>query len=195
MTWSVMRSINAPTLDLSASLLRSSTRTPLVAAGATSTGVSIFRMSSSSLRFASLSVSASASDDNHLPIICKKEVVSTNKAPPAVGPYFQAIKANGYVFVSGVLRLVPETGEFISDDVEDQTYQVLKNMGQILKAGGAKYCSVVKTTIMLADLADFKKVNEIYGKYFPDAPPARSTYQVAALPLNAKIEIDCIAVL
>ncbi|CDY50081.1 BnaC01g32560D [Brassica napus] len=71
-------------------------------------------------------------------------------------------------------------------------------MGQILKAGGAKYCSVVKTTIMyvlLADLADLKKVNEIYGKYFPDAPPARSTYQVAALPLNAKIEIDCIAVL
>ncbi|RID80140.1 hypothetical protein BRARA_A02824 [Brassica rapa] len=195
MTWSVMRSINAPTLDLSASLLRSSTRTPLVAAGATSTGVSIFRMSSSSLRFASLSVSASASDDNHLPIICKKEVVSTDKAPPAVGPYSQAIKANGFVFVSGVLGLVPETGEFISDDVEDQTYQVLKNMGQILKAGGAKYCSVVKTTIMLADLADFKKVNEIYGKYFRNDPPARSTYQVAALPLKAKIEIDCIAVL
>ncbi|KAF3532724.1 hypothetical protein DY000_02042257 [Brassica cretica] len=223
MTWSVMISINAPRLDLSASL-RSSTRTPLVAAGATSTGVSLFRMSSSPLRFASLSVSASASDDNHLPIICKKEVVSTDKAPPAVGPYSQAIKANGFVFVSGVLGLVPETGEFISDDVEDQTYQVksatdliasvnvfgiskvLKNMGQILKAGGAKYCSVVKTTIMLADLADFKKVNEIYGKFelfnnltryinFPDAPPARSTYQVAALPLNAKIEIDCIAVL
>ncbi|KAG2246834.1 hypothetical protein Bca52824_086462 [Brassica carinata] len=194
MTWSVMISINAPRLDLSASL-RSSTRTPLVAAGATSTGVSLFRMSSSPLRFASLSVSASASDDNHLPIICKKEVVSTDKAPPAVGPYSQAIKANGFVFVSGVLGLVPETGEFISDDVEDQTYQVLKNMGQILKAGGAKYCSVVKTTIMLADLADFKKVNDIYGKYFRNDPPARSTYQVAALPLKAKIEIDCIAVL
>nr|VDD51941.1 unnamed protein product [Brassica oleracea] len=123
MTWSVMISINAPRLDLSASL-RSSTRTPLVAAGATSTGVSLFRMSSSPLRFASLSVSASASDDNHLPIICKKEVVSTDKAPPAVGPYSQAIKANGFVFVSGVLGLVPETGDFISDDVEDQTYQV-----------------------------------------------------------------------
>ncbi|KAF3600446.1 hypothetical protein F2Q69_00037793 [Brassica cretica] len=107
MTWSVMISINAPRLDLSASL-RSSTRTPLVAAGATSTGVSLFRMSSSPLRFASLSVSASASDDNHLPIICKKEVVSTDKAPPAVGPYSQAIKANGFVFVSGVLGLVPE---------------------------------------------------------------------------------------
>ncbi|KAJ0232201.1 hypothetical protein HA466_0292900 [Hirschfeldia incana] len=154
-------------------------------------------MSSSSLPFGSLSVSASsASDDNHLPIISKKkEVVSTDKAPPAVGPYSQAIKANGFVFVSGVLGLAPETGEFISDDVEDQTYQVLKNMGEILKAGGASYCAVVKTTIMLADLADFKKVNEIYGKYFPHAPPARSTYQVAALPLNAKIEIDCIAVL
>lgn len=121
--------------------------------------------------------------------------MSTDKAPPAVGPYSQAIKANGFVFVSGVLGLIPETGELISDDVEDQTYQVLKNMGEILKAGGASYCAVVKTTIMLADLADFKKVNEIYGKYFPHAPPARSTYQAAALPLNAKIEIDCIAVL
>ncbi|CAF2153827.1 unnamed protein product [Brassica napus] len=194
MTWSVMRSINVPTLDLSASLLRSSTRTPLVAAGATSTGVSLFRMSSSSLRFASLSVSASVSDDNHLPITCKKEVVSTDKAPPAVGPYSQAIKANGFVFVSGVLGLVPEKG-LIASVIVFGISKVLKNMGQILKAGGAKYCSVVKTTIMLADLADLKKVNEIYGKYFPDAPPARSTYQVAALPLNAKIEIDCIAVL
>ncbi|KAL0719103.1 hypothetical protein Bca4012_068427 [Brassica carinata] len=194
MTWSLFRSINAPTLDLSASL-RSSTPTPLVAAGATLAGVSLFRMSSSSLPFASLSVSASASDDNHLPIIRKKEVVSTDKAPPAIGPYSQAIKANGFVFVSGVLGLVPETGKLISDDVEDQTYQVLKNIGEILKAGGASYCSAVKTTIMLADLADFKKVNEIYGKYFPHAPPARATYQAAALPLNAKIEIDCIAVL
>ncbi|XP_009124493.1 reactive Intermediate Deaminase A, chloroplastic [Brassica rapa] len=151
--------------------------------------------SSSSSSFASLSISASASDDNHLPIIRKKEVVSTDKAPPAVGPYSQAIKANGFVFVSGVLGLIPETGEFISDDVEDQTYQLLKNMGEILKAGGASYCAVVKTTIMLADLADFKKVNDIYGKYFRNDPPARSTYQVAALPLKAKIEIDCIAVL
>ncbi|KAG6689662.1 hypothetical protein I3842_11G186400 [Carya illinoinensis] len=100
------------------------------------------------------------------------------KAPAALGPYSQAIKANNSFFVSGVLGLVPE---------------VLKNMGEILKAGGASYASVVKTTIMLADLNDFKKVNEIYAKYFPSPAPARSTFEVAALPLGAKIEIECIA--
>ncbi|KAK7856005.1 reactive intermediate deaminase a [Quercus suber] len=107
-----------------------------------------------------------------------KEAVQTEKAPSALGPYSQATKANNFLFVSGVLGLVPE---------------VLKNMGEILKAGGASYAAVVKTTIMLADLKDFKKVNEIYAKYFPSPAPARSTYQVAALPLDAKIEIECIA--
>ncbi|EOA29522.1 hypothetical protein CARUB_v10014733mg [Capsella rubella] len=187
MTWAVLRSINSPTLDLSTALR--STRTPLVAAGvgcATLAGVSLFRMSSRSPPFASLSVSASSA---------KKEVVATDKAPAALGPYSQAIKANNLVFVSGVLGLIPETGKFVSDSVEDQTEQVLKNMGEILKASGADYSSVVKTTIMLADLGDFKKVNEIYAKYFPAPSPARSTYQVAALPLNAKIEIECIATL
>ncbi|CAF2099821.1 hypothetical protein BRARA_E02166 [Brassica rapa] len=188
MTWSVFRSINSPTLDLSAALR--STRSPLFAAGAgcaTLAGVSLFRMSSRSPPFASLSVSASASE--------KKEVVATEKAPAALGPYSQAIKANNLVFVSGVLGLIPETGKFVSDNVEDQTEQILKNMGEILKASGVDYSSVVKTTIMLADLGDFKKVNEIYAKYFPAPSPARSTYQVAALPLNAKIEIECIAAL
>lgn len=122
-----------------------------------------------------------------------KEAVQTDKAPAALGPYSQAIKANNLVFVSGVLGLIPETGKFISDSVEEQAEQVLRNMGEILKASGASYSSVVKTTIMLADLDDFKKVNEIYAKYFSSPAPARSTYQVAALPLNAKIEIDCIA--
>ncbi|VVA99005.1 unnamed protein product [Arabis nemorensis] len=188
MTWSVFRSINSPTLDLSSALR--SPRSPLVAAGvgcATFAGVSLFRMSSSrSPPFASLSVSAASG---------KKEVVATEKAPAALGPYSQAIKANNLVFLSGVLGLIPETGKFVSDGVEDQTEQVLKNMGEILKASGADYSSVVKTTIMLADLGDFKKVNEIYAKYFPAPSPARSTYQVAALPLNAKIEIECIATL
>ncbi|KAK8651779.1 hypothetical protein V6N13_141363 [Hibiscus sabdariffa] len=103
-----------------------------------------------------------------------KEAVVTEKAPAALGPYSQAIKANNLLFVSGVLGLIPETGKFVSDSVEDQTEQ---------------------TTIMLADLKDFKKVNEIYAKYFPSPAPARSTYQVAALPLDAKIEIECIAAL
>lgn len=134
---------------------------------------------------ASLSTSATA----------VKEAVQTEKAPPALGPYSQAIKANNLVFVSGVLGLNPETRKFISENVEEQTEQVMKNMGEILKASGASYSSVVKTTIMLADLQDFNKVNEIYGKYFPAPAPARSTYQVAALPLNARIEIECIAAL
>ncbi|KAL0306369.1 UNVERIFIED_CONTAM: Reactive Intermediate Deaminase A, chloroplastic [Sesamum radiatum] len=124
-----------------------------------------------------------------------KEAVQTQKAPAALGPYSQAIKANNMIFLSGVLGLVPETGKFVSDGVEGQTEQVLKNIGEILKASGASYSSVVKTTIMLADLNDFKKVNEIYAKYFPAPAPARSTYQVAALPMNARIEVECIAVL
>ena len=97
--------------------------------------------------------------------------------------------------MSGVFGLIPETRKFISENVEDQTDQVLKNTGEILKAGGASYSSVVKTTILLADLNDFKKINEIYPKYFPSPAPARVTYQVAVLPLNAKIEIECIAAL
>uniref|UniRef100_M8AT68 Uncharacterized protein n=1 Tax=Aegilops tauschii TaxID=37682 RepID=M8AT68_AEGTA len=125
----------------------------------------------------------------------QKEAVQTEKAPAALGPYSQAIKANNLVFVSGVLGLNPETGKFVSESVEEQTEQVMKNMGEILKASGASYSSVVKTTIMLADLQDFKNVNEIYAKYFPAPAPARSTYQVAALPLNARIEIECIAAL
>ncbi|KAL2554697.1 Reactive Intermediate Deaminase A [Forsythia ovata] len=96
------------------------------------------------------------------------------------------------LFVSGVLGLIPETGKFVLDSVEDQT-EHLNNMGEILKACGASYSSVVKTTIMLADLKDFKKVIEIYANYFPSPIPSRSTYQVAALPMDARIEIECIA--
>ncbi|OVA10540.1 YjgF/Yer057p/UK114 family [Macleaya cordata] len=124
-----------------------------------------------------------------------KEAVATPKAPPALGPYNQAIKANNFLFVSGCSGRVAETGEFIGPGIEEQTGQVLKNMGEILKAGGVSFASVVKTTVMLADLKDFKKVNEIYGKHFPAPYPARATIQVAALPVGAKIEIDCIAAL
>ncbi|KAJ4833024.1 hypothetical protein Tsubulata_010649 [Turnera subulata] len=123
----------------------------------------------------------------------KREAVKTEKAPAPLGSYSQAIKSSNHLFVTGVVGLIPETGKFISESVEDQTEQALKNVGEILKAGGSDYSLVVKTTIMLADLKDFKKVNEIYAKYFPAPFPARSTYQVAALPLDAKIEIDCIA--
>ncbi|XP_019194334.1 PREDICTED: reactive Intermediate Deaminase A, chloroplastic-like [Ipomoea nil] len=124
-----------------------------------------------------------------------KEAVETDKAPAALGPYSQAIKANNLLFVSGMLGLDPETEEFVSDDVGNQTEQVLRNIGEILKAGGADYSSVVKTTILLADMNDFNNVNAIYAKYFPSPYPARATYQVAALPKDAKIEVECIAAL
>ncbi|KAH7546711.1 hypothetical protein FEM48_Zijuj01G0230600 [Ziziphus jujuba var. spinosa] len=220
MAWCAARTFNVPAIDVGA--LR--TRAPLaVGVGfASVAGSNIWRSSSSMKRstpFACLGIST----DTRI-----KEAVKTDKAPAALGPYSQAIKANNFLYVSGVLGLIPETGKFVSDNVEDQTEQdyneasvnekcdlfgvlaasgisvalgtpldtldlVLKNMGEILKAGGAGYSSVVKTTIMLADLKDFKKVNEIYAKYFPSPAPARSTYQVAALPLDAKIEIECIA--
>ncbi|KAH0891696.1 hypothetical protein HID58_054125 [Brassica napus] len=183
MTLSVVKSI----ID-SPKLLRLSTA-PLGFSRCNRWCVSLPNMSSKSIPFASLTISATSGN------AVKKEVVATEKAPAALGPYSQAIKANNLVFLSGVLGLIPETGKFVSDSVEDQTEQVLKNMGEILKASGVDYSSVVKTTIMLADLGDFKKVNEIYAKYFPAPSPARSTYQVAALPLNAKIEIECIATL
>ncbi|XP_051134012.1 reactive Intermediate Deaminase A, chloroplastic [Andrographis paniculata] len=183
MAWcAAARSFNMPAIDVGA--LRA--RTPLCM------GVGCLSLIGASYRrspiFASLSISTDAAAGI-------KEAVQTDKAPAALGPYSQAIKANNMVFVSGVLGLIPETGKFVSDDVEDQTEQVLKNMGEILKASGAGYSSVVKTTIMLADLKDFKKVNEIYAKYFPAPAPARSTYQVAALPMDARIEIECIAAL
>ncbi|KAK3025539.1 hypothetical protein RJ639_041017 [Escallonia herrerae] len=183
------RSFRVPPVDMGA--LRG--RVPLAAAGigcASVAGTSLWRSSSSpslqSKPFACLGISTQTRI---------KEAVQTEKAPAALGPYSQAIKANDLLFVSGVLGLVPETGKFISESVEEQTEQVLKNMGEILKASGASYASVVKTTIMLADLKDFKKVNEIYAKYFPLPAPARSTYQVAALPMDARIEIECIAAL
>ncbi|EEF29818.1 reactive Intermediate Deaminase A, chloroplastic [Ricinus communis] len=164
-----------------------SPRAPLAVGCASVVGSSLWRASSRSFvpPFASLSTSTSSSSI--------KEAVKTEKAPAALGPYSQAIKVDNLVFVSGVLGLIPETGKFIADTVEDQTEQLLKNMGEILKASGADYSSVIKTTIMLADLKDFKKVNEIYAKYFPAPFPARSTYQVAALPMDARIEIECIA--
>ncbi|RAL40999.1 unnamed protein product [Cuscuta campestris] len=186
MAWtSAARSFCIPAINLGG--LRG--RTPVgFGAGIISLAGASLRLSppSPSKPFASLSTSAHSS---------VKEVVETENAPAALGPYSQAIKANNFLFVSGALGLIPETGEFVSDHVEDQTEQVLKNIGEILKAGGATYANVVKTTILLADLNDFNTVNEIYAKYFPIDAPARATYQVAGLPKDAKIEIECIAAL
>ncbi len=124
-----------------------------------------------------------------------KSVVATDKAPAALGPYSQAVRAGDALYVSGQIGLVPGTKDFAGDDVESQTEQVMKNMGEILKAAGADFDAVVKTTILLADMDDFAKVNAIYGARFPNDPPARACFTVKTLPLNAKIEIDAVAYL
>eukprot|EP01118_Nematostelium_gracile_P009933 TRINITY_DN3370_c0_g1_i1.p1 TRINITY_DN3370_c0_g1~~TRINITY_DN3370_c0_g1_i1.p1 ORF type:complete len:128 (-),score=49.49 TRINITY_DN3370_c0_g1_i1:110-493(-) len=122
-----------------------------------------------------------------------KQVISTDDAPKAIGPYSQGITANGFLYVSGQLGVDPKTGDFVAQDVEQQTEQALKNIGAILKAAGTDYPNVVKTTILLKSIDDFAKVNAIYGKYFPANPPARATYAVAALPKNGLVEIEAIA--
>ncbi|XP_022768053.1 reactive Intermediate Deaminase A, chloroplastic-like [Durio zibethinus] len=152
MAWCSLMSIHIPTIDVG--VLH--TRSPLAAAGGVVVGSSFWRSSSrNGSPFACLSLSTSTGI---------KEAVATDKAPAALGPYSQANKANNLLFVSGVLGLIPQTEKFISDSVEDQTEHVLKNMGEILKASGVDYSSMVKTTIILADLKDFRKVNEIYAK-------------------------------
>ena len=123
-----------------------------------------------------------------------KEIVSTNNAPGAIGPYSQAIKANGMVFCSGQIPIDPATGEFVSEVVSEQTEQVLKNLGEVLKAAGSSLDNVVKTTVFLADMNDFVEMNEVYGRFFSDNKPARATVQAARLPRDAKVEIECIAV-
>ncbi|RWR93393.1 reactive Intermediate Deaminase A, chloroplastic [Cinnamomum micranthum f. kanehirae] len=191
MAWCAARSMSAPVVDLGS--LR--TGAPLIVGLCCVSVASKKLWCSSTLSPTKPFACMNATISSSAPAVGEKEAIQTEKAPAALGPYSQAIKANNLLFVSGVLGLVPETGKFVSDSVEEQTDQVLKNMGEILKASGLGYASVVKTTIMLADLKDFKKVNEIYAKYFQAPAPARSTYQVAALPLDAKIEIECIAAL
>lgn len=123
-----------------------------------------------------------------------KEIISTEAAPGAIGPYSQAIKAGGMIFCSGQIPIDPHTGEFVSSDVAEQTEQVLKNLTEVLKAAGSDLNGVVKTTVFLADMGDFAAMNEVYGKYFSENKPARATVQAARLPRDARVEIDCIAV-
>ncbi len=124
-----------------------------------------------------------------------KEIISTESAPGAIGPYSQAIKMNGMVFCSGQIPIDVATGEFVSHDVAEQTDQVLKNLSAVLKAAGTDLNGVVKTTVFLADMNDFGVMNEVYGRYFSENKPARATVQAARLPKDAKVEIDCIAVI
>ena len=122
-----------------------------------------------------------------------KRVIATVEAPRAVGPYSQAIAAGNMLFCAGQIPLHPASGQLVDGDVSAQTTQVLENLGAVLRAAQMTYANVVKTTVFLTDLSDFAAMNDIYKIYFPDAPPARSTIQVAALPKDARVEIEAIA--
>lgn len=121
--------------------------------------------------------------------------IATEHAPAAVGPYSQAVEAGGTVYVSGQVPLVPATGQLVDGDIQAQAEQALRNIGAILEAAGLGYADVVKTTVLLADIADFAAVNEVYARFFTGPVlPARAAFQVAALPLGAGVEIEAVAV-
>jgi 2-iminobutanoate/2-iminopropanoate deaminase len=121
------------------------------------------------------------------------EPISSAKAPAAIGPYSQAIKAGPLVFASGQIPLDPSTGELVSGGIQEQTRQVIENLAAVLEAAGVSLAQVVKTIVFLTDLGDFAQMNEVYGSFFAGNAPARSTVQVAALPRGALVEIECIA--
>ncbi len=122
-----------------------------------------------------------------------RDVIATKDAPQAIGPYSQAIRANGFVFVSGQVAIDPSTQQVISGDVAAQTDRVLKNLSAILRTAGSGLEKVVRSTVFLKNMGDFAAMNEIYGRYFSTAPPARSTVEVARLPKDVLVEIDVIA--
>jgi len=124
-----------------------------------------------------------------------KDVVLTNRGPKPIGPYSQGIKANGFLFVSGQVALDPASGEFSGITIQQQTERVLGNLKAILEAAGVSLGHVVKTTVFLKNMSDFAAMNEVYGRYFPLSPPARSTVEVARLPKDALVEIELIAAL
>lgn len=122
-----------------------------------------------------------------------KQVIHTNHAPAAVGPYSQAIVANGFVYTAGQIPLVPSTGKMLDGDVQAQTRQVIENLSAVLEAAGTNLGNVIKTTVFLDSMDDFAKMNEIYAEYFGDNSPARSTVAVERLPLGALVEIEVVA--
>ena len=123
-----------------------------------------------------------------------KKIIATEQAPQAIGPYSQAVRVGNMVFASGQIPLDPATKEFVPGGIAEQTEQVLKNLKAVFAASGVEMDQIVKTTVFLADMNDFTAMNEVYGKYFSDKPPARATVQAARLPRDAKVEIEAIAV-
>ena len=123
----------------------------------------------------------------------ERRIVRTEGAPGAIGPYSQAVVAGGFVFASGQIPLDPATGQFVEGGVREQTAQVLRNLSKVLEAAGSDLSRVVKTTVFLADMNDFAAMNEVYGRYFKEGPPARSTVEAARLPRDARVEIEAVA--
>lgn len=124
-----------------------------------------------------------------------REVIATEQAPRAIGPYSQAIRAGNLLFCSGQIPIDPSTGEFVSGGVAEQTEQVMRNLSALLSAGQSSLKQVVKTTVFLADMDDFTAMNEVYGRFFGENPPARATVQAARLPRDARVEIEAIAII
>lgn len=122
-----------------------------------------------------------------------KEIIHSDKAPKAVGPYSQAVKTGNLVFTSGQLPIDPATGKFVEGGIKEQTRQVLKNMKAVLNEAGTDFPQVIKALVLLDDIKNFADFNEVYAEFFPSNPPARSAFQVAALPLGAMVEIEMIA--
>jgi 2-iminobutanoate/2-iminopropanoate deaminase len=122
-----------------------------------------------------------------------KQVIATDRGPKAIGPYSQAIKANGIIYVSGQICIDPSTQQLIEGDIAKQTERVMENLKGIVEAAGSSMDKVLKTTVFLSDMGDFAAMNAVYGKYFGEAPPARATVQVARLPRDVKVEIELIA--
>ena len=124
-----------------------------------------------------------------------KKIISTGNAPAAIGPYSQATVHNQTLYVSGQLPIDPTTGEMVAGDIAQETHQVMKNIAAIVEAAGGNMENVLKATVLLTDLANFAAMNEVYGSYFPQNPPARICYQVVALPKGARVEVDAIVAL
>ncbi len=122
-----------------------------------------------------------------------KEVIATDRGPKAIGPYSQAIRANGFIFISGQVALDPRTQQIVAGDAAQQTERVLENLKGIVEAAGSSLAHAVKTTVFLKDMGDFAAMNEVYGRYFGKNPPARATVEVARLPKDVRVEIDLIA--
>ncbi len=124
-----------------------------------------------------------------------RDAIVTDRGPKAIGPYSQAVRANGFVFLSGQVALDPKTQELVAGDITEQTTRVLENLKGILEAAGSSLAHVVKTTVFLKDMNDFAAMNEVYARYFPKSPPARATVEAARLPKDARVEIELIAML